>query len=39
VYDVGSSLTKKLSYVIQGSIWRWPPACSDDVVEIQAKLS
>jgi len=39
VYDSHSNLEAKLSTVLKDGIWCWRPAQSDDLVEIQSKLS
>lgn len=38
MYDSNLPLNAKLSAVIRGSNWCWPPAQSDDLVEIQYQL-
>ena len=39
VYDAASNLQAKVSSVIQNKEWCWCPARSEDMVEIQSKLS
>jgi hypothetical protein len=39
VYDSGICLDAKVSVVIRNDNWAWPPTWSDELVEIQCKLS
>jgi hypothetical protein len=38
VYDLGSMLDAKLPTVMLGKDWHWPPARSEDLVNIQSSL-
>uniref|UniRef100_A0A2N9J3H3 Reverse transcriptase domain-containing protein n=1 Tax=Fagus sylvatica TaxID=28930 RepID=A0A2N9J3H3_FAGSY len=39
VYDAASSLNAKVSSILQNKEWCWRPARSEDLVDIQSKLS
>jgi hypothetical protein len=38
VYDSGLSLNSCVSSILHKGSWNWPPARSDDLVDIQARL-
>jgi hypothetical protein len=38
IYDAGSSIGHKVSYIIRDGAWYWPSARSDFLVQIQSRL-